>query len=71
MAKLLKEAKTKSIYIEYYIKLFEEDNGKFVTYANNSNFNWGWVRMFNTKEEAEKDFYDSLELFSHYKWEVK
>lgn len=71
MAKLLKEAKAKSILVEYYVKLFEEENGKFMTYANNTNFDWGWVRIFNTKEEAEKDFYNSLELFSHHKWEVK
>ena len=71
MTKLLKEAKAKPFLVEYYIKLFEEENGKFMTYANNTNFDWGWVRVFNTKEEAEKDFCNSLELFNHYKWEVK
>lgn len=71
MAKLLKEAKSKTFSVEYYVKLFAEEDGKFMTYANNTNFDWGWVRIFNTKEEAEKDFYNSLELFDHHKWEVK
>lgn len=71
MLKLLKEAKTKPFRTEYCIKLFAEDGGKFSTYANNSNFNWGWVRIFDTKEEAENDFYDSLKMFNYYKWEVK
>ena len=71
MAKLLKEAKAKNFDTHYYIKMFEEENGKFMTYANNSNFNWGWVRVFNKKEEAEEDFNKSLKLFDYYKWEVK
>lgn len=71
MAKLLKEAKAKSFDTHYYIKMFEEENGKFMTYANNSNFNWGWVRVFNKKEEAEEDFNKSLKLFDYYKWEVR
>ena len=64
MAKLLKEAKAKSFDTHYYIKMFEEENGKFMTYANNSNFNWGWVRVFNKKEEAEEPISDIFDQIS-------
>lgn len=69
--KLLKEAKTKSFKTKYSVKLFDEEDGRFCVYANNSNFNWGHSAIYETKEEAEKDFDNILKLYNFYKWEVK
>lgn len=71
MQKLLKHAVGKNFSTTYYIKLFEVD-GKYSVYANNDNFNWGYCAIFTSKEEAESDFYHTLNLHSHLKWkEIK
>ena len=71
MQKLLKHAVSKNFSITYYIKLFEDDE-KYIVYANNDNFNWGYIATFTSKEEAESDFYHTLNLHSHLKWkEIK
>lgn len=71
MQKLLKHAVGKNFSTTYYIKLFEVD-GKYSVYVNNDNFNWGYCAIFTSKEEAESDFYHTLNLHSHLKWkEIK
>ena len=69
--KLLKEAKTKNFKTTYSVKLFDEENGIFCGYANNSNFDWGHTAIYNTKKEAEEDFYNTIKLYDFYKWEIK
>ena len=70
--KLLKEAKAKKLSIEYIVKLhYDEDTEHYSVYANNSNFNWGHSATFDTLEEAENDFNNTLKLYDFYKWEVK
>lgn len=72
MLELLKRADAESLDRFYYIKLFADtETKKFSVYANNSNFSWGFNHVFDTKEEAESDFYDTLKRFDYYKWEVK
>lgn len=71
MQKLLKHAVGKSFSTTYYIKLFEEDN-RYTVYSNNSNFNWGYSALFTSKEEAESDFYHTINLYKHLNWkEIK
>ena len=70
MAKILKQAKANKFSVEYHVDLWDEENGRFLTYANNSHFNWGHVGIFDTREEAEKDFNDFLGLLS-YNWKVE
>ena len=51
MQKLLKHSVGKNFSTTYYIKLFEDDE-KYIVYANNDNFNWGYIATFTSKEEA-------------------
>ena len=72
MLELLKEAKTKSFSTEYYVKLhFDNETGHYSVYANSNKFNWGHSATFETKQEAEVDFYHTLDKYDFYKWEVK
>lgn len=72
MLKLLKRADTEKFGVSYYVKLFiDADNEKFTVYANNTDFNWGFGHSFETLEEAENDFYNTLKRFDFYKWEIK
>lgn len=71
MQKLLKHAVGKNFSTTYYIKLFEND-GKYSVYANNSNFNWGYNALFTSKEDAESDFYHTINLYKDLDWkEIK
>ena len=70
--KLLKEAKAKKFSTECYVKLhYDEETKHYSVYANNSNFNWGHSAFYDSLEEAEKDFYDTINLYDFYEWEVK
>ena len=72
MLELLKEARSKKFDTEYYVKLhYDNETNHYSVYANNSNFNWGHSATFETKEEAENDFDNTLKLYSFYNWEVK
>lgn len=72
MQELLKYAVGKNFSTTYYIKLFEEDDGKYSVYANNDNFNWGYHAVFTSKEDAESDFYHTLDFYKHLNWkEIK
>ena len=69
---LLEVAKAKFRSIEYYIKIFfDEKTNEYSVYANNTNFNWGYNRIFKTKEEAEVDFYHTINLFDRLNWKVE
>jgi hypothetical protein len=71
MQKLLKHAVGRNFSTTYSVKLYEDDDRYFV-YANNSNFNWGYVASFTSKEDAESDFYHTLQVYKLLNWkEIK
>lgn len=67
---LLKESKAKKGSIRFYVKIFfNNETKKYSVYANNTNFNWGHCALFDTLEEAQNDYYNTIRLYDYYDWE--
>ena len=73
METTLKHVKAKKFGLEYNVKItYDDETNRYCRYANNSDFNWGGVSYFDTKEEAENDFVRFLDIHDKFDWkEVK